>query len=98
MPRLVPVSQLPNYQITQLPIPQYPNYQFPLNPTLARKDFPSKGLARYKKWQGKRNNYIRDCSVGAAMESRHCGKAAPIQQFGKAGGQREFGYSRAVSS
>src|SRR5258707_6995774 len=30
-----------------------------LNPILARKDFPSKGLARYKKCQQKRNNYIQ---------------------------------------
>ena len=35
-----------------------------LNPILARKDFPSKGLARYKKCQQRRNIYISQAAPG----------------------------------
>jgi hypothetical protein len=41
-------------------LPNRENYQLPLNPILARKDFPTKGLARYKKCQQRRNIYISE--------------------------------------
>jgi hypothetical protein len=55
-------------------LPKSRNYQLPLNPILARKDFPTKGLARYKKCQQRRNIYISeavhwgDREVGALRE------------------------------
>jgi hypothetical protein len=69
---------------------------FLLNPILARKDFPSKGLARYKKCQGRRNNYI-----GNAVLGRHTGvaplrKAAPNPEFVQLGNEGEFGNERAI--
>ena len=69
---------------------------FLLNPILARKDFPSKGLARYKKCQERRNNYI-----GNAVLRRHTGvaslrKAAPNRAFAALGKDGEFGNERAI--
>ena len=55
-------------------LPNRENDQLPLNPILARKDFPSKGVARYKKCQQRRNIYISeavhwgDREVGALRE------------------------------
>jgi hypothetical protein len=55
------------------------NYQLPLNPILARKDFPSKGLARYKKCQQRRNNYISQAGPGEmhVVEALRQGMANP---------------------
>ena len=67
------------------PLPNCENDQLPLNPILARKDFPSKGLARYKKCQQRRNNYTSQAVPGAMriIEALREGMANPeFLEFG----------------
>src|SRR5579864_8227973 len=56
-----------------------PNYLFLLNPILARKDFPSKGLARYKKCRERGNNYIGNAVLGRYTGVAPLRRTAPIQ-------------------
>jgi hypothetical protein len=66
-------------------LPNRENDQLPLNPILARKDFPSKGVARYKKCQQRRNIYISQAVPGEmhVIEALREGMANPeFLEFG----------------
>src|SRR5882757_9964522 len=76
----------------------YENRRIPLNPILARKDFLSKGLARYKKCQQRRNIYTsRSSAWGDASGRGIAGRHRQSRVFGIWHDSRRFGYQRAVA-